>query len=190
MRVIPRRAILRGIEAVHEIVVGRNGTLCNPVDAVHVHGEPLADAMPMDAGTVMGKLVGNVHFDQISPAGLDPRAGVMGSVDIAKHLGIREVQSVCHDPVLSNREVVPAYRSHWHQSFTFGRCFVVFGDIPRDTFVVGEPAAAVLGSGALPEAGHARIVTFELGAIPIVKATRWFEDRPGTFLMMRAIGNS
>lgn len=53
----PRTSILHGSEGIIETVLGSNWTLSYTIDAVHVHSEPLSNAVPVDASAVMSKMV-------------------------------------------------------------------------------------------------------------------------------------
>ena len=50
--VIPRSAILRGVENVREFLAGSNWALCDSIDSIHVTSVQLSKTVPMDGGAI------------------------------------------------------------------------------------------------------------------------------------------
>src|ERR1700712_5129028 len=59
MAMIPCAPILHCPEGVIKAVSRRGRALSDTINTVHVHGQPLSNAMPMNAGSVMFELVIN-----------------------------------------------------------------------------------------------------------------------------------
>lgn len=57
MTVIPRRSILSSLEDIVETITGRDRTLRDTVDTIHIHGLVLSDSMPVDTGTIFGHAI-------------------------------------------------------------------------------------------------------------------------------------
>ncbi len=68
---VPCMAVLRCCEVVDVLVSARDWTLGDAVDAVHLIGAQLSDAMPMDRRAVVAVVVLHVDDDLVTPAGLD-----------------------------------------------------------------------------------------------------------------------
>ena len=60
---IPRAAVLHSPESVIEAVTRSDWTLRETIDTVHVHCEPLPDAVPMDTGPITLHLVADDDCD-------------------------------------------------------------------------------------------------------------------------------
>jgi hypothetical protein len=57
MTMVPRTAILHSSPSIIETIARSNGTLGYAIDAVHVHGQPLTNSVPMNTGAITFKLV-------------------------------------------------------------------------------------------------------------------------------------
>ena len=189
---IPRETILRGSKRVVERVAGGNGALGDTVHTIHVHGEPLTNPMPMDARAVqVVHGVVDLDIDEISPASLDPLAGILRSSPIVEHFTVGKVEPVGHDGIISNGKLVVACDAGWspYDAGTLVGLVVVGVDIPVED-AVGEPTTPVCRVGTLLEANHGRVVAFEAGSVSLGKTSRGLEDWPtrqalGDLMMLR-----
>ena len=58
---IPGATILKCFPSVGKVVSRCNWTLSDAIDAIHVHGLPLSDTVPMNTSSVPSKIV--LHLD-------------------------------------------------------------------------------------------------------------------------------
>lgn len=74
---IPSRAVLQSSPSVRHSVFGGSGTLCNGHNTILVVGVVLANAMPMNAGSIIGvdQVVRHMYRDCIAPVCKQSRSG-------------------------------------------------------------------------------------------------------------------
>ena len=61
MTVVPRMTVLSRLEVVCVSVISSNRTLRNTVNSISFVGMELTNAMPMDCGSVIWQIVGNMN---------------------------------------------------------------------------------------------------------------------------------
>lgn len=83
MAVVPGGSVLESAKLVGECVVWSDWALGDAIDAVHLHCVLLSESVPVDRGTVVLELVRDGDSDSVSPACLDPGAGVGLVEDLA-----------------------------------------------------------------------------------------------------------
>jgi hypothetical protein len=79
--VVPSVPILLCSEIIGERDIRGDGTLCDSVNAVHLVGMELANAVPVYRRAVSGNRVGDMDNELIAPASFERRAGV-GPVEV------------------------------------------------------------------------------------------------------------
>lgn len=67
MAVIPRGAVLFGIDNIRKLLTRRNRTLGDAVHTIHRICVVLSEPMPVDAGAIRFHLVDNADFDFLNP---------------------------------------------------------------------------------------------------------------------------
>jgi hypothetical protein len=60
---IPRTPVLRCLENIRHVVLGRNRALSHSIYTIHVRGLMLSDAVPMYTCTVVCHVIDNCHVD-------------------------------------------------------------------------------------------------------------------------------
>ena len=66
MAVVPGASILGCIPNVSKIVPRSNGTLSHSVYPIHMHGQVLADTVPVNTGAIVLKSILNGDIDNLS----------------------------------------------------------------------------------------------------------------------------
>ena len=87
---VPRMAILQGLELVGVRVSLRNGTLGDAVNTIHLHSAQLAQAVPMNGSAVGLVVVLDMDDELVAPAGLDQGPGIL----FVEHLAAGLVEAV------------------------------------------------------------------------------------------------
>lgn len=118
----------------------------------------------MNAGAVTRMLVGDVDYDGVAPARLDPRSGVGLVEDGSAIEGI----AVGNDVGFSDSEPVLALDTNRPIVFVVA---VNVESLSRGR--IGEPAGTVFGRGALGPARHSSVVAFEQRPISVVLTVAW-----------------
>lgn len=103
MAVIPGSAILRDIELICIAIAGRNSALCDRIDTIMLESIEHTNTVPMDGRAVVFQMIFNGDFDRVTPAGFNPRPGVLlvegfAAVGSSDPIGI--------DVVVGNIEVI------------------------------------------------------------------------------------
>ena len=163
---VPARAVLGHIEDVGKGRVGRNWTLCDCVDAVHLSGLPLSETMPVNSSAIFTQGVQDGDLYLITPAGLDARSWQSSIEQLYRYFGI----TVGTDDVVSEiDEVIPNYAARPIH-------FIIDADIVLLTsFGIVQPAVSVsIVVTSYPAVAFwiVRILTLEWNGFQVI----WWDD--------------
>ena len=92
MAVVPRRPVLGHSESVRMAVSRRNGALRDTVDAIVLELVQQTGPVPVYGGAIVVELVVDGNLEYVSPAGFDPRTGILavkGLATVSTHETIR-----------------------------------------------------------------------------------------------------